>query len=330
MASYGVRQTWEAFKASAATLRSEPHEKIAFAALGQWASHEAGSPASPTRAMREALAMSVSGAALVDAAVEKLASQGRYTPEEREYLLELNAEAALSDLGALLKTSGAFSNAFASPTVRGAIVGGGVGAGIGAWKDDENRLRGAALYGIPGAAIGAVAGHGYGSWQEARRLAADEQSKRLADEAAQAAEKVLDTHDWNYKLQQGMEWAKAQDASYAQGLKDQVAEKQIAQDAFNISRMQPDLDRVKAQEIAKRWYRNALRAAAMHASNSKDPHASEAAKLYKLLNSHARKVVEHAVDNPGKLPEALITGTNSIPAIKKILGTAQFLQSQRA
>ncbi|MCC6971594.1 MAG: YbaB/EbfC family nucleoid-associated protein, partial [Phycisphaerales bacterium] len=33
-----------------------------------------------------------------------------------------------------------------------------LGAGLGAYKDDENRLRGAALYAVPGAAIGAIGG----------------------------------------------------------------------------------------------------------------------------------------------------------------------------
>lgn len=165
MNPYAVRRAWNDLKKHALHAGGELVPSMAQAAIEKWASVEAGARSGMPRAMREAFASSVAGAAMVDVAIEKLAEAGRYTEVEREFLLDLNAEAAVRDLQHLCKTSGFLTNALQSmqrnPEATGSVLGGAVGAGLGAWKDDENRLRGAVSYGVPGAVMGGLAGHAY-------------------------------------------------------------------------------------------------------------------------------------------------------------------------
>lgn len=157
------RDAWNAFKGAALQRRdgAAPHAKCAAEALDVWAA----APSSATREERELRCASIVGALATDFAIAKLASVGRITPEEQQYLLDLNAEAALADLATLTKRadfSQRIVNGLATlaqhPKTTGAVVGGAIGGGIGAWKDDENRLRGAALYAVPGAVIGGIGG----------------------------------------------------------------------------------------------------------------------------------------------------------------------------
>lgn len=343
---YAVRQAWEAFKTAALASAEAPVEAVALAAIEKWASHEAGSPGGPRRDLREALATSVSGAFLVDAAVEKLASQGRYTRDEAEFLLDLNAEAAIGDLSSLLKVSSALDWIKSHPTAVGAGLGLGVGAGIGALKDEDNRARGALIYGVPGAVIGGLAGQGVGTWRD---LAQKEQAKRLADEAASAAE----NHDWNYKLHKGREWAKMQDADYADSVR-QLAKTdpeyapaaaslggqavkpqdhpQLIQDArarldaeaatgaqaaaqaaqaSQAARMQTQMDN------GKRLFNNLLQSAASFASGGGDPdEAFHAKRVYDTLKAHEKQIVEHAAKNPGMLHRSVIDAAGVGPGAK--------------
>lgn len=343
---YAVRQAWEAFKTAALASAEAPVEGVALAAIEKWASHEAGSPGGPRRDLREALATSVSGAFLVDAAVEKLASQGRYTREEAEFLLDLNAEAAIGDLSSLLKVSSALDWIKSHPTAVGAGLGLGVGAGIGALKDKDNRARGALIYGVPGAVIGGLAGQGVGTWRD---LAQKEQAKRLADEAASAAE----THDWNYKLHKGREWAKMQDADYAgsvrqlakvdpeyapaaaslggQGIKPQdqpriIQEARARMDAEAATGAQAAAQAAQASQAArmqtqidngKRLFNNLLQSAASFASGGGDPdEAFHAKRVYDALKAHEKQIVEHAAKNPGMLHRSVIDAAGVGPGAK--------------
>lgn len=304
---YAVRQTWEAFKAAALAADEAPVEAVALAAIEKWASHEAGSAGGPRRDLREALATSLSGAFLVDAAVEKLAAQGRYTREEAEFLLDLNAEAALGDLSSLLKVSSALDWIKSHPTTVGAGVGLGVGAGIGAMKDEDSRARGALLYGVPGAVIGGLAGHGVGTWRD---LAQKEQAKRLADEAAAAAENTHATHEWNYKLHQGREWGKAQDAAHA------------------LQAGAPAAEKAKALEDARRWHQNLFEAADMFTRNSDRATQEYARHLKHQIHSYKDSIIEHASDNPQAVHKVLIQAAGvdgGQKALNAILAHARML-----
>lgn len=195
---YAVLDAWQRFKKTASDAAPE---SVAMCALEKWASEEAGSPASPRRDMREALAASVAGASLVDEGVRKLAEAGRYTQEEEDFLNLLTAESALTDLNRLTKTAGVLDFIRQHPKMIGGTAGAVIGGGLGAWKDDENRLRGAALGAVPGAVIGALGGHvadgmmqhSSGVRDAARKV---EESARLAaqqtaQQATQAAEDLV-------------------------------------------------------------------------------------------------------------------------------------------
>lgn len=116
-------------------------------------------------------------------------------------LKSLTAESAVYDLGQLVKTAtGGWASTLSSlpiiqklkdisrmPQARGAVAGGLIGAGVGAARDDENRLRGAAMYALPGAAIGGLMGHGIHEYRGAQQQALADRMKAEAAEAAQAA-----------------------------------------------------------------------------------------------------------------------------------------------
>lgn len=163
--------SWDHFTKEAELHEGDIAEQTATAALARWAASPAPGIA---KEARETLCASLTGARLVDAVIAKLAC----TEEERAFLYALNAEAAGRELQQLTKQ--AFFGEH--PRLLGAGIGAALGAGLGAYKDDENRLRGAALYAVPGAAIGAIGG------SISAELAAAEAAhvKALADEAAAA------------------------------------------------------------------------------------------------------------------------------------------------
>ena len=165
--------SWDHFTKEAELHEGDIAEQTATAALARWAASPAPGLA---KEARETLCASLTGARLVDAVIAKLAC----TEEERAFLYALNAEAAGRELQQLTKQ--AFFGKH--PRLLGAGIGAALGAGLGAYKDDENRLRGAALYAVPGAAIGAIGG------SISAELAAAEAArlKALADEAAAAAQ----------------------------------------------------------------------------------------------------------------------------------------------
>jgi hypothetical protein len=314
---YAVREAWVRFKEQALTSGEAPSDAYALAAIEKWASHEAGSRGGPARPLREALAASVAGAALVDAAIEKLAAEGRYTAEEREFLLDVNAEAAIRDLRGLLKTSSAFGDALRSPTARGALIGTAIGGSVGAWKDDDNRLRGALTYALPGAAIGSVVGHGYGTWAKARQLAGEEQARRVLDE-------MHATDDFNVRRIEGQEWAKAQDAAHAKGVRDAAADAQAATDDFNVRKIQgqqwakaqdaahavqagaPAAEKLKSTEDAKRWHQNLFDAANMFLNHSDKATKEYARHLLHHIHTYRDSIIEHATDNPQSVHKVLV------------------------
>lgn len=165
--------SWDHFTKEAELHEGDLAEQTATAALARWAASPAPGLA---KEARETLCASLTGARLVDAVIAKLAC----TEEERAFLYALNAEAAGRELQQLTKQ--AFFGEH--PRLLGAGIGAALGAGLGAYKDDENRLRGAALYAVPGAAIGAIGGSIAGeiAGAEAARV------RDLADQAAAAAQ----------------------------------------------------------------------------------------------------------------------------------------------
>jgi len=294
--SYAVRQAWNAMKVAALAGGNDLVPALAQAAIEKWASVEAGARLGHPREMREAFASSVAGAAMVDVAIEKLAEAGRYTEAEREFMLDLNAEAAVRDLQHLCKTAGFLTNALQTmqqhPKATGAVVGGAVGAGLGAWKDDENRLRGAVSYGVPGAAIGAMAGHAYQNHQQNQQM-----GQAHNDQQAQAA---------------------------------QQAQAQAAQQAQAASmRGMNSLDGVS--DDAARWHKSLVQAVNSVATNpeAQQAHGDAIPRLQALFNDHSHDIIQHAVMNPGKIhPEVAARGNTKL--LKEVQQHAQYLYDQGA
>lgn len=184
MASNAVkpRAVWSGLKI-AAQEHGSLVEGLAKIALSAWGENDAGTKLSSDRGHREAFVASLVGAAAVDLTIDKLAADGTLNTPEAEYLRDLNAEAALKDLGQFQKSANALHAAAEliarNPTAVGAVAGMVAGAGFGAYADDENRLRGAVRFGLPGALIGGIAGHGLEQHRE-------ETLRRLKEEAEKA------------------------------------------------------------------------------------------------------------------------------------------------
>lgn len=288
---YAVLQEWQAFKKSAA---DNTPEALAYKALEKWATYEAGGALSPDRPMREALSASVAGASIVDDAILKLAAEGRYTQEEADFLLALNAESALGDMRRMLKTALSFGELARSPVVRGGVLGTAIGAGLGAWKDDDNRLRGAVAGAVPGGVLGALGGHAY---QGHVSMKADvERVARKAQEAETAA---------------------AQAAQQTQAHAAEAALRAQAQAAESAA---------QAKQTAARWHTDLLRAADIE---QQDPNNHPG--LLNLLNIHKDKIIDHATRNPGKLhPDVLYAAGLDVQRFKNIMRDAKFLHEQGA
>ncbi len=138
---------------------------LAKAALALWSQVEAtGIKTAASLEARTAWAASFASALVVDLSIEKMAASGELDAAGASKLSALNAEAAYEDLCQLTKSAGVLDSlkgALKAPQVRGALAGAAVGGGLGAWKDDENRARGAVAGAVPGAVMGGLLGHGY-------------------------------------------------------------------------------------------------------------------------------------------------------------------------
>ena len=317
---YAVRQAWESFKKEAALSGLEdPVEALAHRAIEKWASEEAGGRLSPGASMREAFAASIAGAAAVDSAVMKLAEEGAIGLDDRDFLLALNAEAALRDIGQLTKTSGALMDtlhrAITSNPGKGAIVGAAAGAGLGAWKDDDNRLRGAAFGAIPGAVLGGIAGHawnGHLAQQDAAHAAQQSAQKKVQDEATARAA--------------GVEAAAAAQAA---------------------SQAKAEAARAAAEESADRWVENLRRGTNMHIDelghhmNSQPANTpgraqaeeklNNAIALHGYIQSNKDAIKAHATAFPGKTYEEFLHSMDfpQREHWERVKKHAQNLQSQR-
>ena len=181
-------------------------------ALEVWAdAYERGFDPGAGRATREAFAGSFGSAWVVDQEIDKLAAEGHISSDEHARMAGLLAESAVRDLEEMTKRAGA-ADIMRMPQVRGALAGTALGAGVGAWKDDENRLRGALAGAVPGAIMGGALGHGYSEFGKGK-------AEALKTELAEAAAKAVETEQ---KRGRG---AKALDAllSYPAGAVDMTS-----------------------------------------------------------------------------------------------------------
>lgn len=147
---------WTAMKV-AAEREADPCVGLAKIALRVWdETRRIGEKVASTREEREAFAASFASNYRVDQKVAALRASGAITEREATKLAYLSAEAALDDLGHVVKL--AYPAALTDPRVVGAAIGSVGGAVLGAWDDDNNRLRGAAMGGMLGVPVGAVGG----------------------------------------------------------------------------------------------------------------------------------------------------------------------------
>ena len=171
---------WSLCKATAANDAGGVAVGLTKIAFEIWAdAFERGFDPGRDRATREAFAGSFGSASAVDATITKMAQDGRISEDEQDRLSELVAESAVRDLEELTKEAGAL-DILKMPQVIGAIGGAVIGAGIGAWKDEDNRTRGALAGMVPGALLGAVGGQGVASWQGG-------QAQKMLERGASAA-----------------------------------------------------------------------------------------------------------------------------------------------
>jgi len=177
---YPVNQFWSDCKAVAQEAPEGLLGGLAKIAVALWDAETTGEKTAESlpQAHREAFAASFAGAALVDLALDKMASEHFINDFEHRQLSELNAQAAFSDLQRLTKVAApqlswkslleAARNSAAqaignqrrnitlSPTYYGGTRGALLGAAIGAYADDDDRLRGAAMGGLGGLGLGVI------------------------------------------------------------------------------------------------------------------------------------------------------------------------------
>lgn len=178
------------FKVFHAVKSGSPEEKVAFwklcktaanakpepvalgltkIALNIWAdAYESGMNPGADRVTREAFAGSFGSAAAAEQEFDKWASDGVISEDEHTKLSTWLAEGAVNDLVEMTKTASPGMSLLKNPRIMGAIAGTAIGAGLGAWKDDDNRARGAILGAVPGAIAGAAIGHGVGEYGASR------------------------------------------------------------------------------------------------------------------------------------------------------------------
>jgi hypothetical protein len=176
--TWRARELWGAIKVAAAE-DGDLIQGFSRVALTIWGRHDAGEKVSHDRSHREAFVASLVGASAVDTVIDKLAQDGTLSTPEAEYMRNLNAEAALRDLGQFQKTANVFKTVAQfiaqHPQAVGTVAGTVAGAGFGAYADDDNRLRGAIRFGVPGAIMGGMLGHGVAQMHaEEARLALEE------------------------------------------------------------------------------------------------------------------------------------------------------------
>ena len=163
----GKLQLWHRMKTAA---RKDPEglfTGLFKLALDVWGDHRAtGIKTAADSSLREALSISFASAALVDETVAKMARDGDLTEEDSLKLAALNAESAIGDLEELTKEalSPSLENALyqvgAHPYLATVPISTAVGAGLGAWRDKDNRLRGAGAGALGGAVVGGLLGKG--------------------------------------------------------------------------------------------------------------------------------------------------------------------------
>lgn len=189
-----ARDLWVTIK----TASNGSAEGLLHLSLQLWGASDAGTKLGHDQGTREAFVASVVSAALVDTQIEKLA----LSRDDKEFLLTLNAEAALADLSQFTKSAGLLDTLRAHPALVGAAIGGVSGAGFGAYTDDENRLRGAVRFGVPGAVGGAIVGHGINQMRAEEVGKLEETARNKARDAREVEQHVINKQLLEHKLHQ--------------------------------------------------------------------------------------------------------------------------------
>lgn len=288
-------------------------EGILDSVLTKWASD----PSDLNAQMREDLCASLVGATLVDNAIAKLASLGRITEDEAAYLTQLHTESVRGELGALTKSAGApewLGNALTAPlrhpTTTGAVVGAVGGGALGAWKDDENPMRGAAMYALPGAALGAVGGTVMGDltkeWlhhRAMRDMSGVTEAKALVPDAIELARARLRSNKARRELSAFHAQHTAQRDS-ARQFSETVAGREAARASQAATEVKRDMDVAETMasrwKDAERWHSSLADTAQMAMDSHSDPRMRDFAKrYYDTLVARKDQVIQQAFDRPG-------------------------------
>lgn len=288
-------------------------EGILDSVLTKWASD----PSDLNAQMREDLCASLVGATLVDNAIAKLASLGRITEDEAAYLAQLHTESVRGEISALTKSAGApewLGNALTAPlrhpTATGAVAGAIGGGALGAWKDDENPMRGAALYALPGAALGAVGGTVMGDitkeWlhhRAMRDMSGVAEAKALVPDMIELARARLRSNKARRELSAFHAQHTAQRDS-ARQFAETVAGREAERAAATAAEVKRDMDVMEAMgarwKDAERWHSSLADTAQMAMDNHSNPKMREFAKnYYETLVARKDQVIRQAYDHPG-------------------------------
>lgn len=308
-------------------------EGILDSVLTKWASD----PSDLNAQMREDLCASLVGATLVDSAIAKLASLGRITEDEAAYLTQLHTESVRAELGALTKSAGApewLGNALTAPlrhpTTTGAVVGAVGGGALGAWKDDENPMRGAAMYALPGAALGAVGGTVMGDltkeWlhhRAMRDMSGVTEAKALVPDAIELARARLRSNKARRELSAFHAQHSAQRDS-ARQFSETVAGREAARAAQAAAGVKRDMDVTEAMgarwKDAERWHSSLMDTAQMAMDNHSDSRMKDFAKrYYETLVARKDQVIRQAYDRPGMHAQDILNDHfNEIPLVNDL------------
>lgn len=244
---------WKQIKTAAAQDPQGLAAGLARYALSIWAD----APETKTaldRSAREDYATCFAAAGAVDQAIDALVKQGSILPKEAAELSEINAVSALDILE---KLSGVGQNLTdfikKHPTAVGAAAGSGIGAGMGAWKDDDNRFRGALSGGIGGAAIGGLLGHGLSQHLDDQNLRF---AKRLDLHRENATQQAAD-HAKIFRTMRDDEAARDAVAKTVHRKPDPEIIDQAVQDALAKVPKTPSSDSVKQETFNSPYLRSA-------------------------------------------------------------------------
>jgi hypothetical protein len=175
---------WRLCKTAATANGGSAPVGLAKIAFDIWAdSYERGLHPKSDRSTREAFAGSFGSAVAVEGEIAKLAAQGQISEDEQTKMAAWVAESAVRDLTQMTKSASPVADFLKRPRVLGTLAGTAVGAGVGAWRDDEDRLRGALLGAVPGALVGGAIGHNVGA-QRAAAEAAEELKHQMGQALA--------------------------------------------------------------------------------------------------------------------------------------------------